>query len=149
MSKHIHPATLEVAYEVASKLTKDDYKEVVEGHGCDPKVWMPIWAANSDSYYFTAADGQLAGMVGVEPNGAIWMLCTDVILDNPHTFVRQGKKFIESRKEKYLFNIVDKRNTTHIKLLRFLGFKFIREVIFGPNQLPFIEFIRPCALPQH
>ena len=41
-----------------------------------------------------------------------------------------------------LWNIVDKRNTTHLKLLKFLGFKFLREVSYGPNNLTFIEFCR-------
>ncbi len=38
--------------------------------------------------------------------------------------------------------IVDKRNKVHLKLLQFLGFKFLREFKHGPNQLTFIEFCR-------
>ena len=66
---------------------------------------------------------------------------------NKVMFIREAKKFIDSRKEKYLYNIVDKRNTVHLDLLRWLGFKFIREITYGPNNLSFIEFIRPCAHP--
>ena len=64
------------------------------------------------------------------------------------TFAREAKRFIDSRPEKLLYNVVDKRNTVHLKLLKFLGFKFIREIPFGPNQLPFIEFIKCAQFPQ-
>jgi hypothetical protein len=70
------------------------------------------------------------------------MLCTPEIEKVPHTFARQAKKFIDSRTEPLLWNIVDKRNTVHLKLLQFLGFKFLRELKYGPNQLTFIEFCK-------
>ena len=68
------------------------------------------------------------------------MLCTPVIEQYPHTFAREAKRFIERREEKLLWNIADKRNKVHLKLLKFLGFKFLREINYGPNNLPFIEF---------
>lgn len=133
---------MEAAYEVASNLRTEDYKECVEGHGRDPKIWLPIGAKMSDSVYFTVPDGSLAGCAGVHATGAIWMLCTPAIHKFPTTFAREAKRYVESRKEKLLWNIVDKRNVVHLKLLKFLGFKFLREIQHGPNQLPFIEFCR-------
>ncbi len=70
------------------------------------------------------------------------MLTTDAIEDYPITFAREAKRFIDSRDEPLLWNIVDKRNRTHLKLLKFLGFKFLREIEHGPNKLSFIEFCR-------
>jgi hypothetical protein len=70
------------------------------------------------------------------------MLCTPEVEKIPHTFARQAKKFIDNRTEPLLWNIVDKRNTVHLKLLQFLGFKFLRELKYGPNQLTFIEFCK-------
>ena len=58
------------------------------------------------------------------------MLTTPAILDFPVTFAREAKRFIDSRTESVLWNYVDKRNTVHIKLLKFLGFNFL-EVPFG------------------
>ena len=81
-------------------------------------------------------------MAGVGPDGSIWMLCTPAIHDYPITFAREAKRFVESRTEPLLWNIVDKRNTVHLKLLKFLGFKFLREIKYGPNNLSFIEFCR-------
>ena len=142
VSKYVHPITEEAALAVASNLLPDDYREVAEGHGHDPVVAIPQCSQIGDTVYFNVPDGQLAGVAGVQPDGRIWMLCTPAILKYPKTFAREAKRFVESREEKLLWNIVDKRNTVHLKLLRFLGFKFLREVKHGPNNLSFIEFCR-------
>ena len=142
MSKYIHPATLEAALRVASNLLPDDYREVTEGHGHDPLNALIVGFHNCDSVYFEVPNGELAGMAGVHEGGQIWMLCTPAIYDYPHTFAREAKRYIQSRQEKLLWNIVDERNKIHIKLLRFLGFKFLRKLTYGPNNLSFIEFCR-------
>ena len=142
MSKYIHPATLEAALRVASNLLPDDYREVKEGHGHDPLNALVVGFHNCDSVYFEVPNGELAGMAGVHSNGQIWMLCTPAIYEYPHTFAREARRYVKSRNEELLWNIVDKRNKVDIKLLRFLGFKFLREVKHGPNNLSFIEFCR-------
>ena len=142
MSKYIHPVTLEAALGVASNLLSDDRREVVEGHGHDPETALIVGSNACDAVYFKVPNGDIAGMAGVHSNGQIWMLCTPAILNYPHTFAREAKRYVESRKEKLLWNIVDKRNKVHLKLLKFLGFKFLRELKHGPNNLSFIEFCR-------
>tara|TARA_R100000278_G_scaffold28455_1_gene25889 strand:- start:7138 stop:7587 length:450 start_codon:yes stop_codon:yes gene_type:complete len=142
VSKFIHPITTEAAVEVANNLRPDDYREVVEGHGYDPLQHLLFAAQDPGSVYFTVPNGDIAGLAGVDIDGQIWMLCTPAIHKFPVTFARESKRFIEARKEKLLWNIVDKRNKTHLKLLKFLGFKFLRELKHGPNNLSFIEFCR-------
>ena len=133
---------MEAAVEVASNLREDDYKEVYEGHGHNPLLYLPLAAFVGDTVWFEVPNGKTAGMAGVNEGGKVWMLCTPAIHEYPLTFAREAKRFIESREEKLLWNIVDKRNTAHLKLLKFLGFKFLRELKHGPNQLTFIEFCR-------
>ena len=147
MSNYIHPITMEAATEVAFNLRPDDFREVYEGHGENPLVSIPRDALNGNTVYFTAPNGKTAGVAGVQQGGLIWMLCTPVVEKYPHTFARQAKKFVDSRTEPLLWNIVDKRNTVHLKLLQFLGFKFLRELKYGPNQLTFIEFCK-CVTQQ-
>ena len=142
MSNYIHPITVKAALEVASNLLPADRREVSEGHGADPLQYLILEAAKAECIYFSSPSGKAAGMAGVETDGRVWMLCTDVILDTPIKFAREAKRYVDSREEKLLWNVVDKRNETHLKLLKFLGFKFLRELNFGPNQLPFIEFCR-------
>ena len=138
----IHPITMEAAVEVASNLRDDDRREVVEGHGHFPLLSIPQGAFNGDSIYFVMPNGKTAGLAGVQEGGRIWMVCTPDIHDYQIGFARESKRFIESREEPLLWNIVDKRNTAHLRLLKFLGFKFLRELEYGPNKLTFIEFCR-------
>ncbi len=146
MSNPFHPITIEAALTVASNLTEADRRECAEGHGLVTPLDIAMPTLYSDSYYFKTPDGKSAAMGGIHSDGRIWMLCTPLIKKYPLTFARDCRRMIDSRKEKLLWNIVDKRNTTHLKLLRFLGFKFLREVLHGPNYLPFIEFCKiQCA----
>ena len=143
MSKiKILPITLEAAKEVASNLLPDDRREVEEGHGLDPMEELTNVAQSGSCVYFTMPNGKTAGMAGVGKEGDIWMLCTPVIYKYPIAFARGAKRFVESRTEPLLWNVVDERNKVHLRLLKFLGFKFLQKISFGPNQLSFIEFCR-------
>lgn len=145
MSKFVHPITYEAAVYVANNLRADDRREVQEGHGLDPLVALPTACQHDSSVYFTVPNGEIAGIAGIGEAGTIWMLTTDAIHKYPITFAREAKRFIDARTEPLLWNIVDKRNTVHLKLLQFLGFRFLRELTYGPNQLTFIEFCRVCS----
>ena len=114
--------------------------ECVEGHGLDPV--QALTQTYGTSISFRVPDGRIAGLAGVDEGGRIWMLTTPAIHDFPVTFAREAKRFVDSREEKLLWNIVDKRNVVHLKLLKFLGFKFLRQVQHGPNNLTFIEFCK-------
>ena len=139
---------MEAAIDVASNLLPEDRREVEEGHGLDPMEELTYAAQEGSCVYFTMPNGKTTGMAGVDYGGLIWMLCTPVIYEYPTAFARGAKRFVQSRDEPLLWNIVDKRNTVHIRLLRFLGFKFLREIFHGPNQLSFIEFCRVCSRSQ-
>ena len=147
MSKFIHPITTAAAEKVANNLRPDDRREVVEGHGYDPLEHLLMIATDPRCVYFTVPDGDIAGLAGVAQDGQIWMLCTPAIHRYPVTFARESKRFVEARREKLLYNIVDERNKVHLKLLKFLGFKVLRKIIYGPNNITFIEFCRVCQQP--
>ena len=142
MSKYIHPITMEAALEVASNLLPAARREVEEGHGIDSTEALVDAVQKPSCVYFVVPNGKTAGMAGVDPGGRIWMLCTPAIHDYPLTFAREAKRYVERQQDKLLWNIVDKRNKVHLKLLQFLGFKFLRELKYGPNNLSFIEFCR-------
>ena len=142
MSKYIHPATIEAAITVASNLLPEDRREVEEGHGLDPMEELTLAVHRDSCVWFEVPNGKTAGMAGVDPGGRIWMLCTPAIHDYPLTFAREAKRYVERQQDKLLWNVADKRNKVHLKLLKFLGFKFLRELKYGPNNLSFIEFCR-------
>ena len=141
-SKYIHPITLKAALEVASNLRSEDFREISEGHGLDPLTYLAGMSMIASTVYFTSPSGKAAGMAGVGKKGDIWMLCTNVIHEQPILFSRQAKRFVDSRTEPLLWNIVDSRNEAHLRLLKFLGFKFLRKLKYGPNNVTFIEFCR-------
>jgi len=147
LDQYVHPITEEAAKEVASNLRPDDRREVEQGHGLDAMEELLRVAQEPSCVYFTVPDGKTAGVAGVGPNGEVWMLCTPAIHRYPITFAREAKRWIEQRNEKLLWNIVDSRNTVHLKLLQFLGFKFLRKFEHGPNNIQFIEFCRVCTRP--
>ena len=135
---------MKAAYEVATNLRPEDRRELEEGWGVESIRHLLSAAYTTPCVYFTAPSGKAAGMAGVGQRGDIWMLCTPAIYEKPIMFAREAKRYVDSRQEPLLWNIVDKRNTAHIRLLKFLGFKFLRQVIHVPNSFPFIEFCRVC-----
>ena len=137
-----HTITLEAALTVASNLSEADRREIEEGWGQNVIETFTTIAKSKSGEYIVMPNGKTAALIGVEDAGIVWMVCTDDILDFPIAFARWVKGWVESRPEPLLWNYVDKRNTTHLNLLKFLGFKFLRELPFGPNQLSFIEFCR-------
>ncbi len=133
---------MEAATEVASNLRPEDRREIEEGHGVDPFTTIISKAQEGSCVYFNVPNGRTAGMAGVEDDGMIWMLTTTAIYEYPLTFARESKRYVERQTHDPLWNIIDKRNTVHLKLLKFLGFEFSEEILHGPNNLPFIKFYK-------
>ena len=98
---------------------------------------------NPSYVYFTVPDGKTAGMAGVGKE-VIYGCFALLIYTDTSTFAREAKRYVDSRNEPLLWNIVDSRNKVHLKLLRFLGFKFLRKFEHGPNSNT-IYRILPCA----
>lgn len=95
-------------------------------------------------------------LFGVDPHtlvkrvGTIWLLSTPVIYDYPVEFVVRTKELLSEIHQDYdlLTNFIDARNERHIRWLRFMGFKKVRDVeCYGAENRHFIEFVsyRPCA----
>ena len=104
-SKYIHPITLKAALEVASNLRSEDFREISDGHGIDPLTYLAAMSTDPATVYFTSPSGKAAGMAGVGKKGDIWMLCTNVIHEQPTLFARQAKRYVDSREEPLLFGL--------------------------------------------
>ncbi len=88
-------------------------------------------------------------MFGIAPVeefiGSIWLVGTDDITDTcPVSFLRYSKRVLSGLIGEYRMacNMVDKRNKVHVEWLKWLGFSFIREVTFGPENNTFYEFAK-------
>ena len=144
--KYIKPCTPELALSVGLNLRWEDRREVEQTTGyCAEAVIIQSYfnSAYGQCVYFEVPNGKAAGVAGVTPQNVIWMLCTEASTEYPHTFVREAKRWVDSLPNTYLMNQVDMRNEAHVKLLKLLGFKFIKYHVY--NGVPLIEFIKLCA----
>jgi hypothetical protein len=144
VSDYIKPCTPQLALEVGENLRQDDIREVEQTLGLyAPVAVLQSYYSSAVSVYFHDAHGKAAGVAGVTPENAIWMLCTPVIQTKPHKFVREAKRWLDSLPNPYVYNHADMRNEVHIKLLKFMGFTFVNYYVI--NGVPLISFIKPCA----
>ena len=144
--KYIQPCTPELALSVGLNLRYEDRREVEETTGyCAEAVCIQSYfnSTYGSCVYFKVPNGKAAGVAGVTPQNVIWMLCTEASTEYPHTFVREAKRWVNSLPNPYVFNHADMRNESHIKLLKLLGFAFIKYHVY--NGVPLIQFIRTCA----
>ena len=142
--KYIQPCTPELALEVGLNLRYEDRREAEETSGlCAEASIIESYYNSTFTVYFKVPNGKAAGVAGVTPHNVVWMLCTDASTEYPHTFVREAKRWINSLLNPYLCNQADMRNEAHIKLLKLLGFKFIKYHVY--NNVPLIQFIKPCV----
>ena len=146
--KFIKPLTAELALSVGQNLRQQDRREAEDTTGfCAEAGCIDSYykSAYGSSVYFEVPNGKAAGVAGVTPENAIWMLCTDASTEYPHTFVREARRWVDSLPNPYVFNYADMRNENHIKLLKLLKFKFINYHVY--NGVPLIEFVKLCVAP--
>lgn len=153
-SNLINPATVELAFKTAPFLRWQDVREL-EAIGQNPLFCLPLSVGVSeDPIAFYTPEGEIAGMAGIrredDLSGVVWMLCTKAVEKYPILFCKEAKAWIESQTGfSVLHNVADPRNTLHMKLLKYLGFKRLGYLPVGPKCLTFVEFAKtiPCANP--
>ena len=138
----IRQASLDDVPDIACNLLPDDYREIVEGAGLNPVLSISLDLHTTECVVFVTEKQGLLGIGGVSPDGCIWMHCTPAVKEIPLLFCKVARKWLDQYTHPVLFNYADIRNTTHLKLLKHLGFKFLRLIPFGPNNLYFVEFVR-------
>ena len=144
VGEYIESCTAQLAFEVGENLRWEDKREVEETTGlCATAAVLESYYRSSYSVFFRVPNGKTAGVAGVTPDNRIWMLCTQASEEYPHTFVREARRWLKSLPYEYLWNHADMRNESHIKLLKLLGFKFLRYYV--TNGVPLIEFMKLCV----
>jgi hypothetical protein len=146
----IRRAIADDAYYLAPRLRSADLQEIKAGSGCDPLAMLLDGIKKSDRCFAVIApDVEPVAVFGVVPFpdkpgvGIPWMLGSDKLLDFRKQLLREGRTHLARLARHYtmLVNSVDKRNTVHIRWLRWMGVTFVGESILGPQRLPFLDFI--------
>lgn len=74
-----------------------------------------------------------------------WLLATDFIKKVPYSFTKLSRLFLVEWLKEYpiLTNIVDARNTLHVRWLRLMGFTFIKDYPeSGPGRILAKQFVK-------
>jgi len=148
-------ATLQDCVVLGKKLRKEDQAEVKALANLNGTQALSMGLLHSHLCYsiFTKED-VICGMFGVQgqlnKDAAVWMLASDEIEDIAITFLRQSREVINhlNKLHPLLHNVVDVRNTLHLKWLEWCGFTFINKQNIGYENKPFYSFVRTCVSPQ-
>ena len=135
------PATINDVPELTSQMLDRgllDFERV----GQHPVLSLAMYIHEDDSYLIYGPDGSLYGAYGVSKDNAVWIQMTKQVKNNPRTTVRFGKALMEHINRPYLWTTIDIKNTDLINLARYLGFKVLRVLPDGPDNVYSIEIVR-------
>lgn len=145
----LRKATAEDIRYLGPRLRSEDVAECRAGSGLP--VEAALFEGLANAQVVLGLDNLPIAIFGVEPlseiTGAIWMTATPALTQAPYVgeFMRQSRAMCDTLNEQYplLCNVVDARNTVHIRWLEWCGFIFInRHEAWGHEKRPFLEFIR-------
>jgi hypothetical protein len=152
-SVHIRVADYDDIPYIASNLRAADKAEMRAVLGSD------VHPEDALSYGMEVSLVPYVGMINDKPScifgavpepthahvGAVWLAGTNDIISNKRAFISHSKDYLSTVFDPFtlLWNCVDKRNSLHIRWLRWLGFSFLREVPkYGEEGKPFYEFAK-------
>ena len=149
MKGHYRPYKEEDIEPIASNMCEADATEIMLSNGVTPlEALTKSCKLSEETFTMVSSDGELLGMFGLsyidDYVGSPWMLTTGKLSNYRVQFLRESRRWVieANKKRSLLLNYVHVENTNAINWLRFLGFKFLREVTYGVGKAPFYEFVR-------
>jgi hypothetical protein len=140
------------AYALAGDMRPEDQAEIRAMSGQDAINALLHGVRFSDvPLAIQDDDGSTIGLFGVVTTqqhprvGAVWLLASPKLLKYSRRLARESRRWVETLQAQYdvLFNLVDERNTVHIRWIQWCGFTFVnRHPALGAEQRPFLEFVR-------
>lgn len=137
--------------DLAPRMRAADVAEV-RALGYTPMQALTSSVMNTKMPVAIMQDGRPIALFGagetLEPlAGNVWLLGSEELTQgrNLMRFIRECRPWIDALHEQYplLGNVVDERNTVHIRWLQWCGFTFInRHESYGAEGRPFLEFLR-------
>lgn len=131
------PATEKNVRFVAEHLREEDDQELqtVTG-GCDRIEALLLGWRASETAIIGCIDHEPAFIIGVTQDGTVWLLGTPAISRAALSVFRACTQIAEALLRQYprLHNVVDLRNTLHVRWLKLLGFTFTEVVEVNGHQ---------------
>lgn len=149
VTRYHRPATVADAYFVAKYMREEDTAEWWAATGRSPFALLLEIVRERSVETIVDPTGTPIGLCGVTlvPNsstGYVWMCGTDRVKLYPRLFITEGRKWLSRwhQARPFLQNMVDARNTLHVRWLALMGFRFTGIVHPPASGLPFITFER-------
>lgn len=139
----IKPARIEDVAYVANNLLQEGIQDFLRA-GINPVLQMSLDVTVDKSYVVLSPDNVPAALLGISRDGCMWMNMTHEIRKHPKAFIKAAKKWINELDHPILWNQVDIQNTQLLKFIKLLGFKFLRILPFGTNNIYYVEFVKLC-----
>lgn len=91
--------------------------------------------------------GAIPGIIRGNPVGVCWLLgSNDLVypLSNKSQFIRKSSQWLNVLHERYptLWNLIDSRNTVHLRWVQWLGFEISNAIELGSERIVFYEIMR-------
>lgn len=139
----IRPATLEDLPNIINDLVDAGKRDMQRG-GVNPAIRIPIDLRTYETSVALSPDNKPMVLFGVNSNGNVWMQMTNEVYKHPRFLMKAIKAWLGQQKHKLLYNYIDIQNTTLLKMVKKLGFKFLRVVPKTTNNNYYVEFVRIC-----
>lgn len=145
----IRPSVGDDVYEIAEQMRDADKAEVELLAGQSPLEALAVGYVNSAECITGIGKGGelvcMAGVVKTDVKGyaAVWMLSTSAVERNKKALLRDGKKWLARMRKQYgtLANVVTADNSTHVGLIKHLGFTFGSTIQkAGVHKVPALPF---------
>lgn len=142
------PATMDHIAPVAARMRQADRNELAASSGRSPTAALELSLFRSADAHTVLLDNIPAGMFGccvlnvLCRKGSPWFLGTDAIDQNRLAFARASVFWRDQLLSRYdcLTNVIDARNASSIRWLKWLGFTISEPVPVGRGGLPFRIF---------
>lgn len=147
------PAKMSDAKELLENIREEDLREIKAAGSKNPLESIEHGILFSSLTGFTYAvrdlEGRLCMVFGVLQShlttnaGIVWMLGTNCIESVAFEFLRHCKEWVKKMNElfPYLYNMIDSRNTMHLKWLQWCGFDLVKSYFnYGTCETAFIHF---------
>jgi hypothetical protein len=141
----------------APLLRSADIREIEASVGTAPEeaLKQSISESTVTRAVYSVPDNAPLAIFGIGPAdtgvGVPWMVGTDASSRYSKSLVKEGRRWLDQWNEVYpiLTNIVDARNTVHLRWVRHMGFTLCepRTGLGVDPSVPFVQIIRttPCA----
>lgn len=153
MTPYARPSVPQDAHLLAPRLRKEDVEEIRAASGNEPLQALLNGILEGTECWTIIGNGdEVLGLFGVNhmpeygPGQAcVWMLAADGLPSIRAEFFKQTPEWIAHFHTRFpvLWNYIDARQTMHIRWLKRLGFRFIKQhEAYGHEQRPFYQFVR-------